>query len=85
MISNILQNMHEENNLKKSKKHWCPQYITTSFIAEHCGVSTVTVINWIDEKRLPAFRLPKGHYRIQRDDFVEFLTRYNMTISYEEN
>jgi len=70
--------------LKAREKQWCPRYVTTSFIAEHCGVSTVTVLNWIEELRLPAFRLPKGHYRINRDDFVQFLIKYKMTISHQE-
>jgi len=67
--------------LKKNDRHWCPKYITTSFVAEHCGVSGVTVLSWIEEKRLAAFRLPKGHYRIHRDDFIEFLKKYKMNIS----
>ena len=62
------------------EQHWCPRYITTSFVAEHCGVSTVTVLEWIEERRLPAFRLPKGHYRIYRDDFIEFMEKYNIPI-----
>ena len=55
-----------------------PEYITTSFIAERCGVSKITVLSWIKEERLRAFRLPKGHYRIRRDDFIEFLNTYGM-------
>ena len=70
--------------MKKREQHWCPRYVTTSFIAEHCGVSTVTVLEWIEEKRLPAFRLPKGHYRIYRDDFIEFMAEYNMPIHDKE-
>ncbi len=66
--------------MRKKEKHWCPKYITTRFIAEHCGVSTVTVLSWIEEKRLPAFRLPKGHYRIYRDDFIGFLTKYKIPL-----
>ena len=66
------------------EQHWCPRYITTSFVAEHCGVSTVTVLEWIEEKRLPAFRLPKGHYRIYRDDFIEFMSKYNIPIHQKE-
>ena len=69
--------------MREKDQHWCPKYITTSFVADHCGVSTVTVLSWIDEKRLKAFRLPKGHYRIHRDDFLKFLARYKMTISRE--
>jgi excisionase family DNA binding protein len=70
--------------VREKEQHWCPKYITTSFVADRCGVSAVTVLSWIEEKRLPAFRLPKGHYRIHRDDFLKFLARYKMTISREE-
>jgi excisionase family DNA binding protein len=70
--------------LKVKDQNWCPRYITTSFVAEHCGVSTVTVLSWIEELRLPAFRLPKGHYRIQRDDFFRFMEKNNMPMSDEE-
>jgi len=70
--------------LKTREQHWCPRYVTTSFIAEHCGVSTVTVLNWIEEGRLASFRLPKGHYRICRNDFIAFLAEYKMTISHKE-
>jgi excisionase family DNA binding protein len=54
--------------MKERDQHWCPRYVTTSFIAEHCGVSTVTVLSWIEEHRLTAFRLPKGHYRISHEE-----------------
>ena len=70
--------------MKNGVERWCPEYVTTGFIAERCGVSTVTVLSWIDEKRLPAFRLPKGHYRIYRDDFLEFLTKHKIPISRTE-
>jgi excisionase family DNA binding protein len=70
--------------LKVREQHRCPRYVTTSFIAEHCGVSSVTVLSWIEELRLPAFRLPKGHYRICRDDFIEFMEKNNIPISVEE-
>jgi hypothetical protein len=30
--------------VRKKEQHWCPKYITTSFVADHCGVSTVTVL-----------------------------------------
>ncbi len=70
--------------MEKREQQWCPEYITTSFVAECCGVSKVTVLNWIEERRLQAFRLPKGHYRIYRDDFIEFMEKYNMPIHPKE-
>jgi excisionase family DNA binding protein len=75
---------NEVTNMKTIEQDWCPKYVTTSFIADCCGVSAVTVLSWIGEKRLPAFRLPKGHYRIYREDFIEFLTKYHMTISHRK-
>ena len=53
-----------------------PQYISVGMVAKHCGVSNTTVLRWITTGQLPAFRLPGGHYRIERDDFSGFLTRY---------
>jgi excisionase family DNA binding protein len=70
--------------LEKREQHWCPRYVTTSFVAKHCGVSTVTVLEWIEEGRLPAFRLPKGHYRIYRNDFIEFMEAYHIPIYQKE-
>ena len=64
--------------MQETTRNKCPKYITTSFVAEHCGVSKVTVLEWIEEKRLQAFRLPKGHYRIYRDDFIDFLEKHNI-------
>jgi excisionase family DNA binding protein len=64
---------------------WCPKYVTTSFVAEHCGVSKVTVLEWIEEKRLPAFRLPKGHYRIYKNDFLEFMKRHKIPLHPEQS
>jgi len=57
-----------------------PQHITTGAIARYCGVSRVTVLRWIDKGHLAAFRLPDGHYRIQRDDFGRFLAKHNIPV-----
>jgi len=43
------------------------------------------VLAWIEKKQLPAFRLPAGHYRIYRDDFVEFLAKYSIPAHVEAN
>ncbi len=64
--------------MKNAAQEECPKYVTTSFVAEHCGVSKVTVLEWIEERRLLAFRLPKGHYRIYRDDFMEFMEKHKI-------
>jgi len=47
-------------------------------IARYCMVSRITVRRWIKSGKLPAFRLPSGHYRINVRDFREFLKRWNI-------
>jgi excisionase family DNA binding protein len=64
--------------LQYDSEQWIPEYITVGFIAKRCGVSNTTVLRWITTGRLPAFRLPGGHYRVERDNFSEFLTKYSM-------
>ena len=61
-------------------EQWSPEYITVGFIARRCGVSNTTVLRWIEKGQLPAFRLPAGHYRIEREDFAEFLTNYGIPV-----
>ena len=70
----------ERTNLEKRLEEWCPEYLTVGIVAEHCGVSKVTVLRWIKKGYLAAFRLPGGHNRICRDDFTEFLTKHSIPI-----
>ena len=58
-----------------------PEYVTVGFVARHCGVSNTTVLRWIEKGKLPAFRLPAGHYRVDRDDFAAFLTSYGIPVN----
>jgi excisionase family DNA binding protein len=50
---------------------------TTFEVGEICSVYPTTVINWVNQKKLPAFVTPGGHRRIRREDLVEFLKKYN--------
>jgi excisionase family DNA binding protein len=50
---------------------------TTFEVGEICGVYPTTVINWVNQKKLPAFVTPGGHRRIRREDLVSFLKKYN--------
>jgi excisionase family DNA binding protein len=68
--------------LQNTSEQWSPEYISVGVIAKHCGVSNTTVLRWITIGQLPAFRLPGGHYRVERNDFSEFLTKYNMRVQY---
>lgn len=54
--------------------------LTSRNIAAYCQVSKSTVLEWIKSNRLKAFRLPSGHYRIDKKDFKDFLERYNMPV-----
>ena len=67
-------------DLEKSTEQRGSEYLTTGTVAKYCGVSKMTVLRWIEEGYLTAFRLPKGHNRIRRDDFREFLARHSMPV-----
>jgi len=52
-------------------------------VAEYCQISKSTALKWIRDGKLQAFRLPSGHYRIDKEDFRDFLERYGMPIKGE--
>jgi len=54
--------------------------LTTGQIAAYCHVSHVTVLKWIKEGRLKAYTIPSGHYRIQKQDFHDFLVQHKMPV-----
>jgi len=57
--------------------------LTAKGVGMYCQVSKSTVLKWIKDGKLQAFRLPSGHYRIGKEDFRDFLERYNMPIKEE--
>jgi excisionase family DNA binding protein len=54
--------------------------LTTSQVADYCHVNYVTVLKWIKDGALKAYRVPSGHYRILRRDFREFLEHWGMPV-----
>jgi excisionase family DNA binding protein len=66
--------------LQKAYEQWAPEYISVGFIAKRCGVSNTTVLRWINARQLAAFKLPGGHFRIERTDFSKFLNKHNMPL-----
>ena len=46
---------------------------TTFEAAKLCHVSPLSIINWVNAGRLPAFRTPGGHRRIRREDLARFM------------
>lgn len=46
---------------------------TTFEAAKLCHVSPLSIINWVNAGRLPAFRTPGGHRRIRMEDLTRFM------------
>ena len=57
--------------------------LSSRAVGRYCQVSKSTVLKWINDGKLQAFRLPSGHYRIDKEDFRDFLERYSMPIKEE--
>jgi excisionase family DNA binding protein len=56
---------------------------TTGQIASLCHVTINAVKKWIASGKLSAYRTPGGHYRVKRDDFREFISRFRLHIKEE--
>ena len=54
--------------------------LTTSNIAAYCQVSKSTVLDWIKSERLKGYRLPGGHFRINKEDFRVFLKKWDIPV-----
>lgn len=54
--------------------------LTTGEVARYCDVSTNAVKKWIRNGRLKAFRTPGGHFRVDSEDFRDFLVRHQMPV-----
>lgn len=59
------------------------QPLTTGQVAEHCGVSAVAVWKWIKQGKLKAYRLPGGHYRVEKGALKAFLEAHGMPVDDE--
>ncbi len=56
---------------------------TTGEIASLSHVTINAVKKWINSGKLNAFKTPGGHYRINRDDFRDFISKYRLKIKDE--
>jgi len=56
---------------------------TTFETAKLCHVSPLSIINWVNAGRLPAFRTPGGHRRIRREDLIRFMRDNGMPLAEE--
>lgn len=53
---------------------------TTFQISKICAVDITTIMAWVDEGKLKAYRTPGGHRRVLHHDLIGFLKKYNMPI-----
>ena len=53
---------------------------TTFEISRFCSVDISTVMGWVDDGKLKAYRTPGGHRRVNHDDLIAFLEKYRMPI-----
>ena len=49
-----------------------PDVFSTHSAAKFCRVTPMTIIRWIDEGRIKAYKTPGGHRRIMRADLEDF-------------
>ena len=56
------------------------EVFTTHQTAKLLGVSLPTVINWVKEGKLNAYRTPGGHRRIRRGDLHAFCVAYDLPV-----
>lgn len=56
------------------------RYYTTHEVARHCAVDSTTVIRWVDDGKLKAYKTPGGHRRITQDALLAFLKEYHMPV-----
>jgi excisionase family DNA binding protein len=52
----------------------------THDIARICNVTPPTVINWIEEGKMPFFTTGGGHRRVWDKDLVAFMRQHNMSV-----
>ena len=57
--------------------------LTTYDIAQYAQVTPRTVIQWINDGKLKAYRTPGNHSRVSFEEFLGFLKKYNMPVPKE--
>ncbi|MHB9027541.1 MAG: response regulator [Candidatus Latescibacterota bacterium] len=56
------------------------EVLTTFEAAEYCHTSYMSVKRWIWSGKLKAFKTPGGHFRIQKNDLVEFMRKNDIPV-----
>jgi len=56
---------------------------TTYEISKICGVSMPTIIGWIKQDKLKAFKTVGGHRRVKKEDLLDFLRKHEIPVPME--
>ena len=59
--------------------------LTTGQIAQHCNVTHRAVLKWVASGKLKAYRTPGMHSRVNVEDFLQFLQKYQIPVPAEFN
>lgn len=65
------------------KRKIMKQNFRTSEVGKFLHVRSATVVNWINYGKLPAYETLGGHYRIMREDLINFIKKRNIPLPYE--
>lgn len=52
--------------------------LTTFDIAKLLSVDITTVMMWVDQGKIPAYKTPGGHRRVFKKDFMDFVKKFNI-------
>ncbi len=61
-----------------------PDVFSTHSAAKFCRVTPMTIIRWIDEGRILAYKTPGGHRRIMRNDLEAFCRKAQIPMQWED-
>ncbi len=61
-----------------------PDVFSTHSAARFCRVTPMTIIRWIEEGRIRAYKTPGGHRRIMRADLEQFCRTNGIPMQWEE-
>lgn len=61
-----------------------PDVFSTHSAARFCRVTPMTIIRWIEEGRIKAYKTPGGHRRIMRADLEDFCRKAGIPMQWEE-
>jgi len=58
--------------------------MTVATASKYCNVSTKTIINWVEDGHIPAYKTVGGHRRIKQSDLEAFMKKQGIPIPGDE-